>query len=206
MSEGKTYSKKLMEINKLGKNDQVIVLKSGADKMVAQYFCDEGNCTISVCENCLKNKSGYLDLIMHTSHGDRFDAFRNSEKTPFLSNFTLDEDVSSTSTTKAVPEETHIPSIKPNEPLHTTKHHEADPGEALSAGAIVAIAIGVIGALVALVALVAVIADIAIARRAGRDAITTKAFTFLRRMFRNREPNQPVENPTEMEVFVPNPN
>ncbi|XP_077074143.1 uncharacterized protein LOC143725548 isoform X1 [Siphateles boraxobius] len=94
------------------------------------------------------------------------------------------------------------------EPVYTTRNPETQPhtGEALSTGA--KVAVGIIGAILALVVLVIalVIADFITARRAGRDAITAKAFVSLRRMFCHREQNQQVEDPREMNTLVPNPN
>ncbi|CAM4675241.1 unnamed protein product [Leuciscus chuanchicus] len=94
MSEGKTYSKKLIKMVQLGKNDQLFVQRRGTNEMVGQYFCDKGKCNISDCQDCFKIQSGYLVLILHNiSHLDRFDANLNGG-TPFLQNFSLDEDVS----------------------------------------------------------------------------------------------------------------
>ncbi|XP_016346666.1 uncharacterized protein LOC107692216 [Sinocyclocheilus anshuiensis] len=117
ITEAKTYTKLIIKMSDLEKDDQVIIKKK--DKLIAQYFCHAGNCQNEPnTVGQLREHSGYLVLIMRNiSPFDRFDAFHNLK--PILRNFTLDE-VLPTAATPDLTDEALNPSITQTVPLTST--------------------------------------------------------------------------------------
>lgn len=114
VSEGKIFTKKILKLSDLKADDQVIVKRSGTNEVVAQFFCDNGNCSDDLTKEGRFNQTEDLVLILRNcSKLDQFEALLNL--IPVLRNFTLDE-VLLSSATPALTDEALNPRINHTEP------------------------------------------------------------------------------------------
>ncbi|XP_077074144.1 uncharacterized protein LOC143725548 isoform X2 [Siphateles boraxobius] len=193
VSEGENLTISI-HIEKSDEDPQVLVtrLKGSLEEPIAQLICHN--------EDCKREEDSGVSLIYDGDGGNVM---------LILLNVSFSQaGLYTVSKLSGTQPKNKIYNVTVYQPVYTTRNPETQPhtGEALSTGA--KVAVGIIGAILALVVLVIalVIADFITARRAGRDAITAKAFVSLRRMFCHREQNQQVEDPREMNTLVPNPN